>query len=65
MWNGVVSRGAVLTIAGALALSIGAAFATYPERPMTIVVPFPPGGANDIVVRIIQQPLGERSASRS
>src|SRR5438132_12521595 len=33
--------------------------AAYPERPVTIVVPFAPGGANDVVVRIIQQPLGE------
>jgi tripartite-type tricarboxylate transporter receptor subunit TctC len=35
------------------------AFAIYPERPVTIVVPFAPGGANDVVVRIIQQPLSE------
>jgi tripartite-type tricarboxylate transporter receptor subunit TctC len=39
--------------------SPGAALAAYPERPVTIVVPFAPGGANDVVVRIIQQPLSE------
>jgi tripartite-type tricarboxylate transporter receptor subunit TctC len=44
---------------GLIALVPEAAFATYPERPVTIVVPFAPGGANDVVVRIIQQPLGE------
>jgi tripartite-type tricarboxylate transporter receptor subunit TctC len=44
---------------GLLALLPSATFATYPERPVTIVVPFAPGGANDVVVRIIQQPLGE------
>jgi tripartite-type tricarboxylate transporter receptor subunit TctC len=33
--------------------------ADYPERPITIVVPFAPGGANDVVVRAIQQPLAE------
>src|SRR6185295_8663351 len=46
-----------LGIAGALALFGIPAHAFYPERPVTIVVPFAPGGANDVVVRIIQQPL--------
>src|SRR5215203_9929 len=41
------------------ALSVGIAFAVYPERPVTIVVPFAPGGANDVVIRAIQQPLAE------
>jgi tripartite-type tricarboxylate transporter receptor subunit TctC len=47
---------ALMTVA---TVGCGTAFATYPERPVTIVVPFAPGGANDVVVRIIQQPLGE------
>ncbi|MEA2936522.1 MAG: hypothetical protein QOC56_26 [Alphaproteobacteria bacterium] len=50
-------------LAGALsfiaALASGAAWAAYPERPVTIVVPFAPGGANDVVVRAIQQPLAD------
>src|SRR5215212_2487098 len=41
------------------ALSVSIAFAVYPERPVTIVVPFAPGGANDVVIRAIQQPLAE------
>jgi tripartite-type tricarboxylate transporter receptor subunit TctC len=52
-------RAARLVVAGVLALWSNAALALYPERPVTIVVPFAPGGANDIVVRIIQQPLAD------
>jgi tripartite-type tricarboxylate transporter receptor subunit TctC len=35
------------------------AAAEYPERPVTIIVPFAPGGANDVVARVIQQPLAD------
>ena len=48
-----------LTVACALALGDGTALATYPERPVTLVVPFAAGGANDVVARIIQQPLAD------
>jgi tripartite-type tricarboxylate transporter receptor subunit TctC len=44
---------------GLAALPTSPALATYPDRPVTIVVPFAPGGANDVVVRIIQQPLSD------
>src|SRR5262245_45341842 len=29
----------------------------YPSRPITIVVPFPPGGAADTIGRILSEPL--------
>jgi tripartite-type tricarboxylate transporter receptor subunit TctC len=32
---------------------------SYPNRPVRVVVPFPPGGLNDVVVRVIAQKLGE------
>ncbi len=33
---------------------------TYPSHPIRLIVPYPPGGAIDIVGRIVAQKLGER-----
>lgn len=35
------------------------ALAAYPEQPIKLVVPFPAGGANDIVARLIGPPLSK------
>ncbi|KJC38313.1 LacI family transcriptional regulator [Bradyrhizobium sp. LTSP849] len=43
-------------------LFCGAAVAQdYPVRPVKIIVPFPAGGSNDIIARIVAQKLAERS----
>jgi len=46
--------------AAALALVATAAFAQFPNKPVTIVVGFEPGGGTDTTARILQGPLGEQ-----
>jgi tripartite-type tricarboxylate transporter receptor subunit TctC len=58
--NAVIRNRALLTIIGGLGFvlcAVGAAAAqVYPSHPITIIVPFAPGGATDVLPRI----LGER-----
>src|SRR5260221_7284050 len=44
----------------ALLLAGGAAAQSYPDKPLRLIVPFPPGGSNDVVARVIGAQLGER-----
>lgn len=40
-------------------LTPGLAAATYPDKPITMIVPFPPGGPTDSLARILGQSLGQ------
>jgi tripartite-type tricarboxylate transporter receptor subunit TctC len=47
-------------LAGALALPAAArAQGRYPERPIKIIVPFPPGGGVDLTARLLMEPLAK------
>src|SRR5215468_4939426 len=56
---------ALLLMAAGLALAMlalmnPAAAQDYPTRPVRLIIPFPPGGSNDVVGRLIATHLGER-----
>ncbi len=58
-WMSVVAR---LVAGAALAAGVaqGAWAQAWPERPVRMVVGYPPGGGTDLVARLVAQPLSDR-----
>jgi len=61
----LLAAGPVLAAAAVLAMPLtmtavpAIAADNFPQKPIRIIVPFPPGGGTDFVTRVIQQPLSE------
>jgi len=51
----LLTAGAVL-----LALTAGAFADDYPNRPIRLIIPFPPGGSNDVVGRLVAKYLSDQ-----
>src|SRR6201996_5075880 len=57
-----ISRRTMLLASGAAIISSAARAEGYPERTVKIIVPYPAGGSNDIIARVLAQKLGEKEA---
>jgi tripartite-type tricarboxylate transporter receptor subunit TctC len=59
----IASRHVWPAVAGLLLTGLvfapGPCFAAFPERPIHVIVPFPPGGAVDLVTRLVTQRITE------
>ena len=60
--------GSVLLAASAFVVLLAAGLpanaqrpADWPGKPVHVVVPYPPGGPNDVIARLVSQKLSERS----
>lgn len=50
----------ILAFCFAALLPSAPAWAAWPERPIKLIVPFPPGGPNDAVARLVAEPLSQQ-----
>lgn len=61
-WSLLVS---VALLTGSYVVAHAAAMSDFPTKPIRIIVPFPPGGSNDLLARYFGDKLTERLAQQS
>lgn len=54
-------RALMTCLVAVIGVPLGASAQSFPDRPITIVVPFPPGGSVDGVARLLAQGITERT----
>jgi len=60
MSSRLILRSTLLSLALGVTLSGNATADTYPSRPIRLVAPYPPGGATDVLARLLGKQLGDR-----
>jgi tripartite-type tricarboxylate transporter receptor subunit TctC len=55
----IASIGGAALLAASILPIVAASAQTYPSRPITLIVPYPPGGATDAIARIIQDGMSQ------
>ena len=60
-WKSMHVRPAIAVAIGLVlaAVAMPARADDYPSRPITLIVPFPPGGSSDIVMRLVASKVAE------
>src|SRR5690554_2369202 len=56
----MLQEGIRFIAAAVMAASVGlASAASYPDRPLNVVTPFPPGGSTDVLTRLLTDHMGK------
>ena len=54
-----MKKGLIAVLAGCV-MATAAQAAAYPEKPVTVIVPFAPGGSTDMVARLMSSKMGDK-----